>query len=155
MLKNLLKLKWKKKFSGARWKTSRRCKYKTNCKEDTSDKLLTDIKKKIGLESNNTENQKDVVHMNLPKNQILYGPPGTGKTYSVVQKALEIVDPEIHQQLIENNADRKEWMDAYKRYTEEKQIQFCTFHQSYSYEDFVEGLRSDVEETSGQLMVYF
>ncbi|EJQ03199.1 hypothetical protein IE3_05570 [Bacillus cereus BAG3X2-1] len=114
-------------------------------KEDTSDNLLIDIKKKIGLESNNTENQKDVVHMNLPKNQILYGPPGTGKTYSVVQKALEIVDPEIHQQLIENNADRKEWMDAYQRYTDEKQIQFCTFHQSYSYEDFVEGLRSDAE----------
>ncbi|HEB2439596.1 hypothetical protein [Bacillus thuringiensis] len=45
--------------------------------------------------------------MNLPKNQILYGPPGTGKTYSVVQKALEIVDP-LHHQLIENNADRKE-----------------------------------------------
>ncbi|WP_257154142.1 AAA family ATPase [Bacillus cereus] len=83
--------------------------------------------------------------MNLPKNQILYGPPGTGKTYSVVRKALEIVDPDLHQQLIENNADRKEWMDVYQRYTGEKQIQFCTFHQSYSYEDFVEGLRSDAE----------
>ncbi|MEC2494344.1 hypothetical protein P9W82_12220, partial [Bacillus cereus] len=33
------------------------------------------IKKKIGFDFNNTENQKDVVHMNLPKNQILYGPP--------------------------------------------------------------------------------
>ncbi|MEB9346480.1 hypothetical protein P4I10_33120 [Bacillus cereus] len=46
-----------------------------NEKEDNSDSLLTDIKKKIGFDFNNTENQKDVVHMNLPKNQILYGPP--------------------------------------------------------------------------------
>ncbi|MCP1399477.1 hypothetical protein CON42_11955 [Bacillus thuringiensis] len=114
-------------------------------KEDNSDSLLTDIKKKIGFDFNSAENQKDVVHMNLPKNQILYGPPGTGKTYSVVRKALEIVDPELHQQLIGKNADRKEWMGAYQQYTEEKQIQFCTFHQSYSYEDFVEGLRSDAE----------
>ena len=29
---------------------------------------------------------------NFPLNQILYGPPGTGKTYSVVRKALEIIE---------------------------------------------------------------
>lgn len=82
------------------------------------------------------------------KNQILYGPPGTGKTYSVIQKALEIVNPELAEQLKQEESDggeslREQWVEAYKQYVEQKQIQFCTFHQSYSYEDFVEGLRSD------------
>lgn len=79
----------------------------------------------------------------MPKNQILYGPPGTGKTYNVVKKALEIIDKVKYEELVSNDASRSDWMDEYKKYVENKQIQFCTFHQSYSYEDFVEGLRSD------------
>ncbi|MES9695620.1 AAA family ATPase [Bacillus toyonensis] len=85
----------------------------------------------------------------MSKNQILYGPPGTGKTYSVVRKALEIVAPKKYEELISNESEnpdksyRNEWMEAYQYYIDNKQIQFCTFHQSYSYEDFVEGLRSD------------
>ncbi|MEH7514265.1 AAA family ATPase [Gottfriedia acidiceleris] len=89
----------------------------------------------------NKENKR----MDLAKNQILFGPPGTGKTYSVVRKALEIVNPKLYRKLIEDNADRNVWMKEYKKYIKCKQIQFCTFHQSYSYEDFVEGLRSDSE----------
>ncbi|EMN7731570.1 AAA family ATPase [Bacillus cereus] len=112
-------------------------------KEDNSDGLITDIKRKIDIESNNFITRKEALHLQLPKNQILYGPPGTGKTYSVVRKALEIVDPILYEDLDSRNADRSEWMEAYAKYTDNKQIQFCTFHQSYSYEDFVEGLRSD------------
>ena len=67
---------------------------------------------------------------NFPLNQILYGPPGTGKTYSVVRKALEI---------IEGNAsdDRSK----FKSYVENGQIKFVTFHQSYEYEEFIEGIK--------------
>lgn len=79
----------------------------------------------------------------MSKNQILYGPPGTGKTYNVVQKALEIIDRVKYDELVSTEASRLDWMGEYKKYVENKQIQFCTFHQSYSYEDFVEGLRSD------------
>ena len=67
---------------------------------------------------------------NFPLNQILYGPPGTGKTYSAVRKALEI---------IEGNAsdDRSK----FKSYVENGQIKFVTFHQSYGYEEFIEGIK--------------
>ncbi|MEI4770067.1 AAA family ATPase [Psychrobacillus sp. FJAT-51614] len=82
------------------------------------------------------------------KNQIFYGPPGTGKTYSVVRKAIEIVNPSLAEKFVNAESEtgetnREQWVEAYKQYIEQKQIQFCTFHQSYSYEDFVEGLRSD------------
>lgn len=65
-----------------------------------------------------------------PLNQILYGPPGTGKTYSVVSKALEI---------IEGNASNDR--SKFKEYIEKGQIKFVTFHQSYGYEEFVEGIK--------------
>ena len=67
---------------------------------------------------------------NFPLNQILYGPPGTGKTYSAIKKALEI---------IEGNAsdDRSK----FKSYVENGQIKFVTFHQSYEYEEFIEGIK--------------
>ena len=78
-----------------------------------------------------TDNDKKSTY---PLNQILYGPPGTGKTYSVVRKALEI---------IEGNAsdDRSK----FKEYIEKEQIKFITFHQSYGYEEFVEGIKAETK----------
>jgi hypothetical protein len=70
-------------------------------------------------------------------NQILYGPPGTGKTYNTVTKALGIIDPE--------NA-KKEYPEQLTRFNElkaEGRIEFITFHQSFSYEDFIEGIRAE------------
>ena len=66
----------------------------------------------------------------FPLNQILYGPPGTGKTYSAIKKALEI---------IEGNASNDK--SKFKSYVENEQIKFVTFHQSYGYEEFVEGIK--------------
>ncbi|WP_255300788.1 AAA family ATPase, partial [Bacillus thuringiensis] len=109
--------------------------------------MIKDGKCKIDTNNNVTNNGKE--ELQVSKNQILYGPPGTGKTYSVVRKALEIVAPKKYEELISNESEnpdksyRNEWMEAYQYYIDNKQIQFCTFHQSYSYEDFVEGLRSD------------
>ena len=76
------------------------------------------------------------------KNIILYGPPGTGKTYNVINKALEIIDKEGYLEL-ENKGYREEIVNKYKSLVEAGQIAFCTFHQSYGYEEFVEGLKSD------------
>lgn len=76
------------------------------------------------------------------KNNILYGPPGTGKTYTVIEKAVNINDPNFSSVF----RSRAEYEEAYQIYIKKKQIQFCTFHQSFSYEDFVEGLRSDIEK---------
>ena len=83
------------------------------------------------------------VSLDINKNTILYGPPGTGKTYNVAYKALEIIDYEKYKPLIEDKSKREEAMKQFNRIKEEGLIEFCTFHQSYSYEDFVEGLRSD------------
>lgn len=80
--------------------------------------------------------------MELNKNTILYGPPGTGKTYTVAEKALEIIMPQQYKQIMGN---RTAVMEAYRKLSEQNRIAFCTFHQSFAYEDFVEGLRSDEE----------
>ena len=76
------------------------------------------------------------------KNFILYGPPGTGKTYNVINKALEIIDPEGYSEIAENN-NREAMLNRYKELIDKEQIAFCTFHQSYGYEEFIEGLKSD------------
>ncbi|VXB80970.1 MULTISPECIES: McrB family protein [Chryseobacterium] len=75
--------------------------------------------------------------VNTPLNQILYGSPGTGKTYHTITKAVEIITGQI--------------IDSYKDLVNifnqnlHKQIEFITFHQNYSYEDFIQGLRPDTD----------
>ena len=71
-------------------------------------------------------------------NQIFYGPPGTGKTYRTIDAALEILVPEFYQ---ENHGQREELRKRYEQLKEEGQIAFVTFHQSFGYEEFVEGIR--------------
>lgn len=83
----------------------------------------------------------------LPLNLILYGPPGTGKTYSVVMEAMSIMDNTKHEDVPDDTyKNLKGKFDAYKK---NGKIDFITFHQSYGYEDFVEGIRPITQE-SGQ-----
>ena len=73
-----------------------------------------------------------------PLNQILYGPPGTGKTYAARRRAVEIIDgstPESDGELT----------DRFRKLVDAGRIEFVTFHPSYAYEEFVEGLRFDPE----------
>lgn len=75
----------------------------------------------------------------IPLNQILYGPPGTGKTYSTIDKALEILKSfDCIDEIPESREEKREIFNAYK---EKGQIEFITFHQSFSYEEFVEGIK--------------
>lgn len=77
-------------------------------------------------------------------NQILYGPPGTGKTYHTINKALAIVENKADGDLaLESRESLKE---RYQAYAANGQIVFTTFHQSMSYEDFVEGIKPEIEE---------
>lgn len=75
--------------------------------------------------------------INHPLNVIFYGPPGTGKTYTTVIRAVEIIteqkvtDYNLALNLFNDNLDDR--------------IEFITFHQNYSYEDFIQGLRPDTE----------
>ncbi|MDW5300425.1 MAG: AAA family ATPase [Sedimentibacter sp.] len=102
------------------------------------------IKKGDGKLTDNSLYNED---KNVPKNLILYGPPGTGKTYNVINKALEAVDYNKYKLLINDPTKRSELVAEYKNLVNKGQIAFCTFHQSYSYEEFIEGLRSDENGT--------
>jgi len=82
----------------------------------------------------------------IPLNQILYGPPGTGKTFNSINKSLEILDPDF---LINNMNDRSALKSRFDELRQNNRIHFVTFHQSFSYEDFVEGLRA--ESINGQV----
>jgi len=74
-----------------------------------------------------------------PLNQILYGPPGTGKTYNTINKALSIIENKSIESL--KAEERSDLKVRFKKYVDSGQIAFTTFHQSMSYEDFVEGIK--------------
>ncbi len=76
-----------------------------------------------------------------PLNQILYGPPGTGKTHNAVNHALSIIKGNDLSGL-----SRKQIKMEFDAFVDSGQIQFVTFHQSYSYEEFVEGIKPTVNE---------
>ncbi|EAK2337395.1 AAA family ATPase [Campylobacter jejuni] len=88
----------------------------------------------------------------IPLNQILYGPPGTGKTYYTIDKALEIISKEEKIQ-IPSEDDRINRKKLFDEYVKNGQIVFTTFHQSYGYEEFVEGIKPhiDNEENSKEI----
>ena len=87
-----------------------------------------------------------------PLNQILYGPPGTGKTYHTIEAAVKAAEPEKYEALKRNPAlstaksQREELIKLYKSLVDDDRIRFVTFHQSYGYEEFVEGLRALTNE---------
>ncbi|EAH6515988.1 AAA family ATPase [Campylobacter jejuni] len=80
---------------------------------------------------------KDNINNNISLNQILYGSPGTGKTYHTIDKALEILG--------ENLESRDEKKAKFDEYVRKGQIVFTTFHQSYGYEEFVEGIKPIID----------
>jgi hypothetical protein len=87
-----------------------------------------------------TTNNTIMAPTNFPLNQILYGPPGTGKTYHTVLEAAKIVTGN-------ETISYQEALGVFKSNLD-SQIEFITFHQNYSYEDFIQGLRPDTENGS-------
>ncbi len=86
--------------------------------------------------------------MSYPLNQILYGPPGTGKTYHTINKALEICGEDV------TTLSRSEMKQLFDEKVNDGQIVFTTFHQSMSYEDFIEGLKPIEPEKDGDQVIY-
>lgn len=91
------------------------------------------------FEIESTENTNET-NMNFPLNTILYGPPGTGKTYNTILRAAQIIENRV----IESY---DEALKVFKANLHD-QIEFITFHQNYSYEDFIQGLRPETDNKS-------
>ncbi len=108
-----------------------------DCIRVLTQNVITDIAYKTAPES-----VRGNVSMGVkqPLNTILYGPPGTGKTYSVVLKALSIIDATDYG-LAVSSEFYQELKQRYDALVRDGQIYFVTFHQSYGYEDFIEGIR--------------
>lgn len=96
--------------------------------------------------------------MDYPRNIILYGPPGTGKTYNTIRYAVSIIegidvnifsesDSYINHK--ETTASVKEAFDSYR---EKGNIEFTTFHQSLSYEDFIEGIKPKTSDNNENVL---
>lgn len=104
-----------------------------------ADTLLRDVVVTVG--TTHVAPLKTYTPTGPASNIILYGPPGTGKTHSVRRRALELIGDAnaATSALPEVNA---EW-DRLRR---DGQIVFCTFHQAFAYEEFVEGLRAITDE---------
>jgi len=95
--------------------------------------------KNLGNESFHSKFSKMNQKYSSSLNQILYGPPGTGKTYATKEKAVRIANPNFFSADLEKS--REAILEEYNQLCEEGQIVFTTFHQSLSYEDFVEGIK--------------
>lgn len=104
-------------------------KLRDELKEALEQMNLTDIKL--------IDDKKTVT--NIPKNTILYGPPGTGKTYHTVIYAVAIIENKPF--LDVENEPYEEILLRYNDYKAAGLIEFTTFHQSYGYEEFIEGIK--------------
>ena len=85
--------------------------------------------------------------MSYPLNQILFV-PGTGKTYNTINKALEICGENL------DGLSRQKVKERFEKRVKEEQIVFTTFHQSMSYEDFIEGIKPIEPEKEGDPLIY-
>lgn len=89
------------------------------------------------LDNPNSSPPEESETMAYSLNTILYGPPGTGKTYRTVLRATEIIEGRFI-------SDYAEALKIFNANLHDK-VEFITFHQNYSYEDFIQGLRPDTE----------
>lgn len=123
-----------------------------NLKTDIINKLIWDYKT-IYIDSNQSVgdifNGDDTMEKAIDKNLILYGPPGTGKTYNSKNYAVAICESkDIDEVMNEPYADV---LKRYNEYVSKGRIMFTTFHQSYGYEEFIEGLYPEIDDASNQI----
>ncbi|MGL6023685.1 MAG: hypothetical protein ACRC0F_03640, partial [Cetobacterium sp.] len=87
-----------------------------------------------------TKNMTVQKGINLKKslNKILYGPPGTGKTFNIIYEALEILEGNRY----DGENERELAQKKYNEFVDRGDIVFTTFHQSYGYEEFIEGFKA-------------
>ncbi len=84
----------------------------------------------------------------LPLNVILYGPPGTGKTYMSTAYALAMMEGIPINVINKIYPNRQTLVNRFNQAKQSKNIAWTTFHQSYGYEDFIEGLKPILQQTT-------
>ncbi|MCY7295507.1 AAA domain-containing protein [Alteromonas sp. a30] len=104
------------------------------------------------IAENTPQYQDDDNMLSMGLNQILYGPPGTGKTYHTVKLAVDAAEPTFQPEGEGEAQKRKSYKQKYDDLMREGRIRFVTFHQSYGYEEFVEGLSAKTHD--GQLSYF-
>lgn len=119
--------------------------------------LLSDdyIEKKREYDKNFNKFLKtlNIDNFKFPQNTILYGPSGTGKTYNsifysvgIIEEDKNVIDMIENENINISDETKEEIFCKFNVLKKEGQIEFVTFHQSYSYEDFVEGIRPTLDE---------
>ena len=76
-------------------------------------------------------------------NTILYGPPGTGKTYKSIRYAVNTIDTKFNQ---DSSKVDEDYVKRFNEFKDSGQIAFTTFHQSYGYEEFIEGIKPSLNQ---------
>lgn len=117
------------------------------CDEQNQVVAVTHKKKALPTRQGRTKNS-------FSMNSILYGAPGTGKTFSTAEYAIAMVEKKSLDEVRTAYPDRAGLMSKYAEYIEKERVVFTTFHQSYSYEDFVQGLRPDSDSDKLSLIPY-
>ena len=108
---------------------------KENGNKRYSWKLRDELKE--ALEGMDLDIEESVTDVEL--NTILYGPPGTGKTYHTAIYAVAIIENKKLAEVATEDYDGV--LARYNEYKKNGRIAFTTFHQSYGYEEFIEGIK--------------
>lgn len=112
--------------------------------EEKKKEIIDSIKEGVSSGASLSRNSDNFI---LPSvNTILYGPPGTGKTYNSIKYAVDTVDTNFNQD--GSNKSYTNYVDKFKELKDKEQIVFTTFHQSYGYEEFIEGIKPNLSDRS-------
>lgn len=124
----------------------------------TKDQYYHILKYDGGSVIENTNDDSSNIVSDNPKNIILYGPPGTGKTYNTVRYAVALCKTGKIDGLKDNEyidtKNYEEMLEEYNNLKENGRIVFTTFHQSYGYEEFIEGIKPLIDENDKKNMGY-
>jgi hypothetical protein len=147
--------RWSPRFNGTCWYVPEHEKimFQQEILEPYYQLTLVDIGAGVGEGNYLTEDiQGAEAICNAPMNQILFGPPGTGKTYRTVELAVRCADSDFIASGTTKSENRQSIKARFDQLLHEKRIRFVTFHQSYGYEEFVEGLSA---KTEGDQLSYY